>query len=83
MPETVSAALGECLLDQQRYADAEPLLLVGYAASKKRLGEHDPTTVAAARRLRELYTAWNKPAEAARFAQQETSAASISPVGRH
>ena len=76
LPENVSAALGECLLDQKRYADAEPLLLVGYAASKKRLGEHDPTTVAAARRLHEMYTAWNKPAEAARFAVQASSALS-------
>lgn len=83
LPENVSAALGECLLDQKRYADAEPLLLVGYAASKKRLGEHDPITVAAARRLHDMYTAWNKPAEAARFAVQASSAASLHPLEGH
>lgn len=83
LPENVSAALGECLLDQKRYADAEPLLLVGYTASRKRLGENDPTTVAAARRLHEMYTAWNKPAEAARFAVQASSAASIKPLEGH
>ena len=83
LPDNVSAALGECLLDQKRYADAEPLLLVGYTASKKRLGEHDPITVAAARRLHEMYTAWNKPAEAARFAVLPSSAASIKPLEGH
>jgi tetratricopeptide (TPR) repeat protein len=62
------SALGECLLDQKRYAEAEPLLLSGYAASKMRLGEHNSVYVPVARRLYELYTAWNKPAEAARFA---------------
>jgi tetratricopeptide (TPR) repeat protein len=69
-PENVSAALGECLLDQKRYAEAEPLLLSGYAALKMRLGEHNSVYVPVARRLYELYTAWNKPAEAARFAVQ-------------
>jgi eukaryotic-like serine/threonine-protein kinase len=62
------SALGECLLDQKRYAEAEPLLLSGYAASKMRLGEHNSVYVPVAQRLHELYTAWNKPAEAARFA---------------
>jgi hypothetical protein len=57
--------------------------LTGYDDLKTCVGEKNPMSMAAARRLRELYTAWNKPAEAARFAQQETSAASINPVGRH
>ena len=67
-PENVSAALGECLLAQKRYAEAEPFFLSGYAALKIRLGEHNSIYVPVARRLYELYTAWNKPAEAARFA---------------
>ena len=69
-PGNVSAALGECLLAQKRYAEAEPLLLSGYAALKMHLGEHNSIYVPVARRLHELYTAWNKPAEAARFAVQ-------------
>jgi serine/threonine protein kinase/tetratricopeptide (TPR) repeat protein len=68
LPENVSAALGECLLAQKRYAEAEPLLLSGYAGLKMHLGEHNSVYVPVARRLHELYTAWNKPAEAARFA---------------
>ena len=67
-PGNVSAALGECLLAQKRYAEAEPLLLAGYAALKMRLGDPNSIYVPVARRLYELYTAWNKPAEAARFA---------------
>jgi hypothetical protein len=30
-----------------------------------------------------MYTAWNKPAEAARFAVQASSAASIKPLEGH
>jgi serine/threonine-protein kinase len=67
-PENVSAALGECLFAQKRYAEAEPLLLSGYAGLKMHLSEHNSIYVPVARRLHELYTAWNKPAEAARFA---------------
>jgi serine/threonine protein kinase len=78
LPENVSAALGECLLDQKRYAEAEPLLLSGYAALKMRLGEHNSIYVPVAQRLYELYTAWNKPAEAARFAVQANPPASPS-----
>ena len=74
----VETALGECLFAQGRYAEAEPLLLTGYDDLKTRLGEKSPMSVAAALRLRELYTAWNKPAEAARFAVPENPPANSS-----
>ena len=64
-PET---ALGDCLLAQQRYAEAEPLLLTGYDRLNKDRGVQDPLTIQASTRLRDLYTAWNKPGQAARFA---------------
>ncbi len=67
--------LGECLLAQGRHADAEPLLLTGYNDLKTRLGDKSSMTMAAARRLHELYTAWHKPAEAVRFGVQETASA--------
>jgi eukaryotic-like serine/threonine-protein kinase len=67
----LETALGECLFAQGRYAEAEPLLLTGYDDLKTRLGEKVPMTLAAARRLRELYIAWNKPTEANRFAEQQ------------
>ncbi len=68
----LETALGECLLAQQRYAEAEPLLLGGYAELKTRLGESQPMAVAAARRLGALYTAWNRPEDARRFAAAGT-----------
>jgi hypothetical protein len=68
-------ALGECLLAQGRYAEAEPLLLTGFGDLKTRLGEKHRMSVVAARRLHEMYTAWHKPVEAAHFAAQETSSA--------
>ncbi len=74
----VETALGECLFAQGRYAEAEPLLLTGYDDLKTRLGEKVPITTVAARRLRELYTAWNKPTEARRFAVQENPPANSS-----
>jgi serine/threonine-protein kinase len=74
----VETALGECLFAQGRYAECEPLLLTGYDDLKTRLGEKLPMTMAAARRLRELYTAWNKPTEANRFAVQENPPANSS-----
>ena len=64
----VETALGECLLAQKRYAEAEPLLLAGHDDLEKRLGARNRLTVQATERLRDLYLAWNKPAEAARFA---------------
>ncbi|MDQ6626811.1 MAG: protein kinase, partial [Verrucomicrobiota bacterium] len=79
----IETALGECLLAQERYAEAEPLLLAGYADLTTRLGEHHAMAETAARRLREFYAAWNKPAEAAQFAAQQNSAANIDPVGAH
>ena len=63
----VEAALAECLLAQRRFAEAEPLLLAGYADVKTRLGEEHAQTMAAAARLRACYTAWGKPELAARF----------------
>jgi serine/threonine-protein kinase len=64
----IETALGECLLAQNCYAEAEPLLLRGYDHLKKRLGPQNSLTTQAAHRLHDLYVAWNKPAEATRFA---------------
>ena len=61
------AALGNCLLVQKRYPEAEPLLLTGLIDLEKRLGPQDRLTVQARQRLHDLYLAWNKPSEAARY----------------
>ena len=59
----VETALGDCLFAQKRYADAEPLLLTGYAELKARLSAHDTMTVQAAERIDALYRAWHTPAK--------------------
>ena len=68
----IGAALVECLLAQKHYAEAEPLLLKSYDERKQRLGEQNPKTVQAVTRVHDLYVAWNKPVEAARYASIRT-----------
>ena len=72
-------ALGDCLLAQRRYAEAEPLLLKGYDELRKRWGEPDPMSQAAARRLQAFYTSWNKPDQAKQFVGQAAPVPSGSP----
>jgi eukaryotic-like serine/threonine-protein kinase len=55
------SALGECLGVQKRFDEAEPLLLESHTALNKALGENDPRTQRARRRLVALYEAWGKP----------------------
>lgn len=64
----LETALGECLLAQKRYPEAEPLLLTGYQDLRKRRGLQNRLTLEAIHRLHDLYVGWNKPAEATRFA---------------
>ncbi len=73
------SALTQCLLAQKHYAEAEPLLLESYDEVKTRSGVSNPKTLRAAARLHELYLAWNKPAEAARFAGDATAQRSPTP----
>jgi serine/threonine protein kinase/Tfp pilus assembly protein PilF len=60
-------ALGECLITQKRYGEAEPFLLESYASLKTVQGEQSPPTREAARRLVTLYQFWGKPEKAARY----------------
>jgi serine/threonine protein kinase len=60
-------ALGECLTTQKRFAEAEPLLVESYNKLNSHLGQHDPRTLEALRRLLSLYRAWNKPEKAAQY----------------
>ncbi len=55
-------ALGECLLAQKNYAEAEPLLRRGYDDLKARLGPQSRLTVEGADLLRKLSAESNKPA---------------------
>jgi non-specific serine/threonine protein kinase/serine/threonine-protein kinase len=66
--------LGQALLDQKKYADAEPLLLSAYKGLKERAAQIPPSDKSrlteALDRLVRLYEAWNKPDEAARWRKE-------------
>jgi tetratricopeptide (TPR) repeat protein len=57
------SALGECLMAQERYAEAESLLLRGYEIVRDGNGPVVPTL----RRLAAFYDATDRPDEAARY----------------
>ena len=67
----VTSLLGQSLLAQQKYAEAEPLLLQGYRGLRANEDLHNPEVdrlAGEARgRLVRLYEAWGKPVEAARW----------------
>ena len=60
-------ALGECLIRRERYPEAEPLLLDSQRVFETKMGPADPRTQNAKTRLVQLYEAWGKPDEAARY----------------
>jgi serine/threonine protein kinase/tetratricopeptide (TPR) repeat protein len=77
--------LGGALLGQKKYADAEPMLLKGYEEMKRRedkVPKNNPRIPEAIDRLIELYTATDKPAEAAKWQaeRQKYPAAQPKPV---
>ncbi len=60
-------ALGECLVIQRRYPEAEPLLDQAYLTLRNAQKDGSPLVIEAAHKLELLYTAWGKPHEAARY----------------
>jgi serine/threonine-protein kinase len=60
-------ALGECLVSQKRFAEAESLLVESYGDIKTSQGEKNPRTAEAIQKLINLYEAWNRSAESARY----------------
>ena len=80
--------LGGALLGQHKYADAEPLLFQGYAGLKERAVKVPPegqgSLNTAMERLAQLYGAWDKPDEAAKWrkeleAQRKAAENSVKP----
>lgn len=65
--ETLLAA---CLLKQDRFEEAERLLLGCYSVLEKARTRASPITQAAMHQLIELYEAWDKPDEAARWREK-------------
>jgi tetratricopeptide (TPR) repeat protein len=77
------SVLGEALVGQQKYTEAEPLLLAGYEGLKAR---EKVSTLRAKKRLTgalhrivKLYDAWGKPEQAAAWRQRLEQAKSTTP----
>jgi eukaryotic-like serine/threonine-protein kinase len=70
--------LGEALLDQKKYADAEPLLLSGYEGLKqheaKIPSQEKIHRTKALERLVQLYEAWGKNDKAAKWRKEPQAA---------
>lgn len=77
------SALGGALLGQQKYAEAEPLLLKGYEGMKQQAKSIPAAATArvheALDRLIELYTITNKPEEVKKWQAERTQWPAIQP----
>ncbi|MEP6947097.1 MAG: serine/threonine-protein kinase [Acidobacteriota bacterium] len=62
-------ALGECLTEQKRFAEAEPLLKSSFEGLSKTLSPDSPLIKPAWKRLFDLYTKWKKPDLAEKYAR--------------
>ena len=66
--------LGGALAGQKKFQEAEPLLVEGYSGMKDREAKIPPAAKTrlpeAIRRLVDLYTAWDKPDEAAKWRKE-------------
>jgi non-specific serine/threonine protein kinase/serine/threonine-protein kinase len=73
--------LGEALFGQKRFAEAESLLLQGYEGIKQREAKMSANAkvrlTEALERLVQLYDAWGKPAEAARWRNELAAVKSL------
>ncbi|MEM6783223.1 MAG: tetratricopeptide repeat protein, partial [Bacteroidota bacterium] len=65
LPNAIRLNLGGCLLDLERYAEAEAALTTSYARLNKTLGDETPYTERARQKLIEVYEAWGRPEQAA------------------
>jgi serine/threonine-protein kinase len=59
--------LGDCLVVQRRFEEAESLFLDSYTQLREERGLEDPNTQQALERLAGLYDVWGRPAEADRY----------------
>ncbi len=60
-------AIGECLIAQGRYAEAESLLIESYAANKASQVPGSFRVKESSNRLLNLYDRWGKPEQAAHY----------------
>jgi hypothetical protein len=64
---TANGTLGEFLITQARFPEVEAFLLASYQSLKKSEAENSPRTRLALQRLANLYEAWGKTDDAARY----------------
>ena len=62
-----ASRFGIVAVRQRRFDEAEPILLTCYEQLEKQRGAKDVNTRRTRRWLAELYTAWDKQAQAARY----------------
>jgi len=60
-------SLGECLIVQNRFADAEPMVVQSYESLRTSKGGENPFTLPALKRVVELYEKWQKPELATKY----------------
>ncbi len=65
-----SIDVGENLIFQKRFPEAEQLLLESYQNLKNSQGAQNPRTILAQNCLTELYEVWNKPEQTEKFRNQ-------------
>ena len=63
----VASRYGDCLRRQEKYAEAEPILLAAAGDITKAVGVPAWGVAVARKRLADLYDAWKKPTEAAKW----------------
>jgi hypothetical protein len=63
----VTGILGDCLIKQRRYQEAESLLIESDEGLRATMVERNPRRVESRQRLVRLYEAWGKPDLAARY----------------
>jgi len=79
--------LGDAILQQKRYAEAEPLLLAGYHGMKKQENKiparEKLRLIQALERLLRLYETWDKPEKASKWRRELTAATPASKETRN
>src|SRR5262249_20120425 len=89
-PVFVQGLLGESLLGQRKYAEAEPLLLASYEGLKEAPDAGDPEFIsarerlgiAAVERIVRLYDAWGQPGRAEAWQKELAARAGSDDEGR-
>jgi non-specific serine/threonine protein kinase/serine/threonine-protein kinase len=90
-PAFVQGLLGECLIGQREYPEAEPLLLASYECLSASPDAGDPEAIPAGERLGivalerivRLYDAWGRPGQAEAWRKELAARTGSADDGRH